>query len=239
MTRHVNMMNGQPVQASILTAVELAAQLQQITLVNQSPIPYGLSENYWASLDGKSQALFDVVRPMPQASYTVDWNLSMLEATIADIEAGMADAGGVFELNPDFQRGHVWTDAQRTAYVEALIRKTTSGRILFNCPGWSRSHSGVGDIKENTFQCIDGLQRLTAVRKFMGGEISVFGGMSAADLKGAPFDPFRLAYRLQIGIYEFTSRAELLQFYLDLNSGGTVHTSQEIERVRGLLLQSK
>ena len=73
----------------------------------------------------------------------------------------------------------------------------------------------------------------------MAGEITVFGGMVASDLKGSPFDPYRLTYRLQVGIYEFTSRAELLQFYLDLNNGGTVHAPQEIERVRGLLAQAQ
>lgn len=204
-----------------------------------SPPPYGFSDKYWDSLPREHQALYGVIRPMPDAAYTVDWQLGMLEKTLGDIESSMIEAGGVFELNPDFQRGHVWTDAQRTSFVEALIRKSATGRILFNCPGWSRSQSGEGDIQENTFQCIDGLQRLTAVRKFMAGEITVFGGMVASDLKGSPFDPFRMGFRLQIGIYEFTSRAELLQFYLDLNAGGTVHTPQEIERVRGLLAQAE
>jgi hypothetical protein len=201
--------------------------------------PYGLSENYWDSLSGEHQELYSIVRPMPDAAYTVDWQLSLLEKTLADIQGNMNDAGGTFELDPDFQRGHVWTDLQRTAYVEALIRRTTTGRILFNCPGWVHSRGDSGDIKANTFQCIDGLQRLTAVRMFMLGELPVFGGMTAADLKGSPFDPYRMSYRLQVGIYEFSSRADLLQFYLDLNSGGTVHAPQEIERVRGLLAHSK
>lgn len=200
--------------------------------LNRHP-PFGLPQRYRDSLSQDHQALYRRVRPMPEAAYTVDWHLGMLEETLRDLESSMREAGGSFELSPDFQRGHVWTDAQRTAFVEALIRKTATGRILFNCPGWSRSAHDAQGIKENTFQCIDGLQRLTAVRKFLAGEISVFGGMLAQDLKGSPFDPAR--YRLQIGIYEFTSRTDLLQFYLDLNAGGTVHAPQEIERVRALL----
>lgn len=58
----------------------------------------------------------------------------------------MEGLGGSFELNPDFQRGHVWTDSQRTAYAEAFIRKAT-GRILFNCPGWSKAYLE-GDIQQ-------------------------------------------------------------------------------------------
>lgn len=67
---------------------------------------------------------------------------------------------------------------------------------------------------------------------------SVSLGQVAADLRGSPFDPFRMSYRLQIGIYGFKSRAELLRFYLDLNFGGTAHAPQEIERVKGLLAQA-
>lgn len=197
--------------------------------------PYGLSSKYWNSMSAEHQDLYRRIRPMPEAAYTVDWPLQLLEETLAKTEANIIDAGGTFELCPDFQRGHVWTDAQRSAYVESLIRKTTTGRILFNCPGWSSRFDGNGDIKENSFQCIDGLQRLTALRKFMAGEIPVFGGMLASDLKGSPFDPFRMVYSLQIGIYEFNSRADLLRFYLDLNVGGTVHVPEEVERVRGLL----
>lgn len=200
--------------------------------------PYGTSERTWMSLSPEDQALYVQVRPMPNAAYTVDWMLSGLEKSLADIRTSMEGQGGSFELNPDFQRGHVWSDAQRTAYIEALIRGMTTGRILFNCPGWTLSKGTEGDIPENTFYCIDGLQRLTAVRKFMAGEVKVFGGMVAEDLRGSPFDPFRMTYRIQVGIYEFTSRAELLLFYLQLNSGGTAHTPQEIERVRGLLAQA-
>lgn len=200
----------------------------------QAPTNYGLSENYWNSLDSEQQGWYHLVRPLPEAAYTVDWPLNSLEQTLSSIEADMRDVGGTFELIPDFQRGHVWTDAQRSAYIESLIRKTVTARILFNCPGWV-STGQVGDIAQNTFQCIDGLQRLSAVRKFMAGEIRVFGGKTAEDLRGSPFDPSRPTYQLKVGIYQFTSRSDLLRFYLDLNAGGTVHASEELDRVRGLL----
>lgn len=199
--------------------------------------PQDLSDSYWSSLSAEHQALYGVVRPLPTPAYTVDWHVGLLEKTLADLERDMLDGNGSFELEPDFQRGHVWTGAQRVAFVESLIRKTAPARLLFNCPGWSRSTDGSGDIADNTFQCIDGLQRLTAVRKFMAGEFTVFGGYSVAALKGSPFDLSR--YRLQMAVYEFNTRAELLQFYLDLNAGGTVHALAELERVRGLLEQSR
>lgn len=38
-----------------------------------------------------------------------------------------------------------------------------------------------------------------------------------------------------MAIHTFTRRADLLQHYLDLNTGGTPHSAEEIARVRGLL----
>lgn len=207
--------------------------------------PYGVPEKYWDSLSEKARSMYGIVRPMPTAAYTVDWPLSFVESALANLKEQMAEAGGSFELDPDFQRGHVWTEAQRIAYVEALIRKTTNGRILFNCPGWSFSCAGVqGDIKANTMQIVDGLQRLTAVRRFMAGEFKVFAsedfdGLGVDDLRGTPFDVNRNSYYLQIAVYEFPTREELLAFYLRLNCGGSVHSPQEIERVKLLLAQAR
>jgi len=199
--------------------------------------PMGLSDRYWSSLSAEHQTMYGIVRPLPTPAYTVDWHIGMLEETLAGIERKMLLSQGVFELEPDFQRGHVWSDVQRVAYIEALIRKTAPAGILFNCPGWTRSDGGGGGIAANTFQCIDGLQRLTAVRKFMAGGFKAFDKYYAQDLKGSPFDLAR--YRMSVAVYEFNSRADLLQFYLDLNSGGTVHAPSELERVRGLMDQSR
>lgn len=199
--------------------------------------PLTVSDAYWERLSPEHQALYGVVRALPAPVYSVDWHVGSLEHSLASVERDIMQSNGTFDLEPDFQRGHVWTDGQRVAYVEALIRKTAPTRLLFNCPGWSRNSRPAGDIPDNTFQCIDGLQRLTAVRKFLSGEFTVFGGQSMASLKGSPFDLGR--YTLQMAVYEFNTRAELLQFYIDLNAGGTVHAPTEIERVRGLLVESK
>lgn len=196
--------------------------------------PSHLNDSFWDRMSQQDQALYLLVKPMPEAAYTVDWPLNMLEKALASAQEGVEQLGGSFELNPDFQRGHVWTDSQRTAYAEAFIRKAVTGRILFNCPGWSKAYID-GDIPAQTFQCIDGLQRLTTMRMFLAGQVQVFGGLRAADLKGSPFDPTRMSYQLQIGIYEFSHRQELLDFYLRLNEGGTPHSPAELDRVRGLL----
>ena len=194
--------------------------------------PRDLSDKYWNSLTPEHQALYQLIRPQPKAAYSADTGLLEIEKFIAEQTNNMQMMGGSFELVPDFQRGHVWTVEQRKSYVEALFKSTASTHILFNCPGWLRSDGDDGDIAAHTFQCIDGLQRLTSVRQFVAGDLSVFNGMTADDFKGSPFDLKR--YRLKFSVYEFSHRAELLQFYLDLN-GGTVHAQSELDRVQQLL----
>ena len=73
---------------------------------------------------------------------------------------------------------------------------------------------------------------MTAVRDFMAGRLTVFDGWTEADLRGTPFDVGR--YTIAVSVYEFGRRADLLQFYVDLNSGGTVHSKEELDRVKAL-----
>lgn len=194
--------------------------------------PADLSSLYWAGLSPKAQALYSLIRPLPKAAYTMDVHLDYMEDFFQKQRVELPSMGGSFDLEPDFQRGHVWSDEQRVAYIEAVLRGTAPTRILFNCPGWQRNDAGGGDIPEYTFQCVDGLQRLTAVRKFLAGEYTIFDGLSVDDLKGTPFALADFCF--QFSVYEFNHRAELLQFYLDLNEGGTVHAPSELDRVRQL-----
>ena len=53
------------------------------------------------------------------------------------------------------------------------------------------------------------------------------------DLRGTAFDPGRAKFRFTVAIYALQTRAEVLQHYIDINAGGTPHSADEIERVRG------
>lgn len=136
-------------------------------------------------------------------------------------------------LTPDFQRRHVWTKGQQVAYMEYLLRGGRSGRELyFNCPSW---HLPVpaGDYDE--FVCVDGLQRITSILHFLDGKVSVFGS------KYQEFtDHLRMSTQtVRIHINDLKTRAEVLQWYLEMNSGGTPHTKEEIARVQALFDEEK
>ena len=130
------------------------------------------------------------------------------------------------DLDPDFQRAHVWSEDQQRRYVEFCLMGGAGSRdILFNCTGW------MGDWR-GPFVLVDGKQRLEAVRKFMRGDLAIFDGHHFGDFVGQLRDHHA---HFTFHVNDLSTRAEVLQWYVDLNAGGVVHTAEEIAKVRALL----
>lgn len=132
-------------------------------------------------------------------------------------------------LCPDFQRGHVWTERQQEDYIAFLLRGGKTGRDLyFNCPSWTHP---VDDGAYNDYVCVDGLQRLTAIMRFVNNELRVFGRLYK-EFVGRP----RMNQDfIRIHINDLKSKREVLTWYLEMNSGGTPHTQKELRRVSEML----
>ncbi|MYM92553.1 DUF262 domain-containing protein [Duganella vulcania] len=174
----------------------------------------------------KSKALEQIIKPLRTATYEVDYDWSYFQQAL---DAYAKDYGGL-DLNPDFQRGHVWTLQQKVHFIENVLRGVVSSSgslVQFNCPNWDE-YDYAGDLPRG-MQCIDGLQRITAVLEFIKGEVRPFG-LTVADLAGSAF-AIKSRFRFRVAVHNFTRRADLLQHYLDLNAGGTPHSMDEIERV--------
>lgn len=133
------------------------------------------------------------------------------------------------DLNPDFQRGHVWTKEQQIAFVEFCLRGGYSSReILFNHPGWQTDYIGEMVI-------VDGKQRLEAVRAFMRNDIPAFGYLFKEYEDHIPLSNCDLVFCVN----NLKTRAEVLQWYLEFNTGGTPHSNEEIQKVKDLLEKEK
>lgn len=179
------------------------------------------------------EELLAIIQPLPKSHYKADYPLSSLEHALKRMEA---DWG--LELNPDYQRGHVWNVDQQIYFVENLIRGAVgdTGKVVqFNHPNWEMNQRTDSDLPDR-LQCIDGLQRLTPLLRFSRGEIKPFG-LSIEDLNGTPWAPGRI--HITLAVYRIQTREELLQYYLDLNTGGTPHHESEINRVHELLIEAR
>ena len=137
--------------------------------------------------------------------------------------------GPTLNLDPDFQRAHVWTEEKQIQYVEHRLRGGHGAIDLwFNCPAYAYG-------RLDDYVLVDGKQRLEAVRKFMRSELTVFGKHRFQDFVDRP-DRLHM-HNFVWHVNTLATRAEVLQWYLDLNTGGVVHTAQEIHRVRRLLTE--
>lgn len=180
------------------------------------------------------QQLNDIIKPLRTARWSADYRWDRLETALANMGK---DYGGL-ELVPDFQRGHVWTPAQQEHYIANCLRGVVpaSGLLIqFNSPSWGDIDVAATDLPPG-LQCVDGLQRYTAITEFVKGNVMPFG-LSADQLMGTPYSVRKLY--VKIAVHDFITREQLLTQYLDLNAGGTPHSPEEIERVRGLLAQVK
>jgi hypothetical protein len=162
-------------------------------------------------------------RDIPQYTSMGSYQVNMgLEYAVHWIEQEIKENG--LQLNPDFQRGNVWTEEQQIKYIEYLLKGGKSARVIyFNQPGWMRDFQG-------DFVCVDGLQRITAVIRFIKNEIPAFG-IYYKDFE----DKIPLDVDLLFNVNNLKTRKEVLQWYIEFNSGGTVHTEEEINRVKKLL----
>lgn len=180
--------------------------------------------------NNNNKRLSAIINPLRSTTYTCDTEWRSIQRTFDRY----AEDYGMVDLNPDFQRGHVWTEQQQLHYIENALRGIVPAPafvIQLNCPNWD-TDDYIGDLPKG-FQCIDGLQRLTAVQKFINGEIKPFG-LTIPDLEYSSFS-IKSMYRFRVEVFSFQNKSELLQHYIDINSGGTPHSAEEIERVKNLL----
>lgn len=141
-----------------------------------------------------------------------------------------------FERNPDFQRGHVWTRNQQIAFIESMLKThNTNVKILINRHGLFHTNFNHTFKYSGKYVVIDGLQRLTAMEAFCNGEFKVFDNrISFQDMKENRMVN-GLSYNIEFYFFEMSSEKEILNYYLGLNSGGTPHSEEEIQRVQEML----
>jgi hypothetical protein len=165
---------------------------------------------------------FDQIRKISEANYQCHYRWDGLRRFLND--SAKEIPGGV-NMDPDYQRDYVWTDLQKIRYVEWVLRGGMSGRdIYFNCRGWN-SMNITGPL-----EIVDGKQRISAAFDFLDNKIPAYGHL----FRDYDQQIFPHEYSFVIHINDL-DRKGVLQWYLDMNTGGSMHTEDEIDKVRKLL----
>ena len=161
-----------------------------------------------------------------QSDYEVSLSLEHFEGHFE----GIANDYGL-DLCPDFQRDVVWDESRQVKYVEHLLRGGNSANTLyFNSPVWGGYELRPDCDLDETLLCIDGLQRYTSIIKFLKNEIKAFG-LYRNEFEGK----IPSSISIKVNVHNLQTRKEVLEWYLQLNSGGMAHTEEELNRVRELL----
>ena len=164
----------------------------------------------------------DIPRFTRRPTYHNDVPLDYVEKWINDQIKSLG-----LQLNPDFQRGHVWTEEQQILYIEYLLHGGASGKdFYFNRIGGMHNFKNL----KADFVCVDGLQRITAILAFVHNEIPAFS-YHARD-----YDDLRFAdVMFSFYINDLTSKKDVLRWYIEMNSSGTIHTKEELEKVKKMI----
>lgn len=169
--------------------------------------------------EGEFPAFYKIPQMISDGGYSVEVGWRYLQQTIDEYINNFG-----LTMIPDFQRGHVWSDEQRSAFIEFKLRGGRGSDVIyFNHPQRNWNY-------DNNFVVVDGLQRITTVLRFMNNEIPAFGYYyDEYD------DELHMSPRFKFNVNSLTTRHEVIQWYLDINTKGTPHTDRELERVKKLL----
>lgn len=183
--------------------------------------------------DSNNKKFSLIVDDIPNSNYAVDFQMHRLQPQFENY----AKDYGSFEYNPDFQRGHVWSLQKQIDFIEAIAKNTLAKSLLtitLNCPEFDDRYKGGGDI--SGFCIVDGLQRVTAIQDFVDGKFKVFNNQFGYD----DFDCSSYSFKrvnIRVQVFSFKTKKDLLKYYIAINSGGVVHSDEEIDRVKKMLIE--
>ncbi|MDM8534979.1 DUF262 domain-containing protein [Clostridiaceae bacterium HSG29] len=131
-------------------------------------------------------------------------------------------------LNPDFQRNHVWTTDQRIKYIEFILQGGKTSPIWFNHEGWMTTFEGEMVI-------VDGKQRLTSLLMFLDNKIPIFKELDKENIGyyAKHFD--NLSTTVTLGVNNLPNKKLVLEWYYQLNSGYIQHTDEELNKVKQMI----
>lgn len=154
----------------------------------------------------------------PECNYRVD-------VAIASVPHFLEQYG--VNLDPDYQRGYVWTKLQKQKFVGAVLQNNASIPIF-----WFNTL----DIK--SAEVVDGKQRLNAIMGWLNHEYEAICPCGETFWYGAAdviaHRNLDMMTTLKMHFVKLP-RLEVLKFYLSLNSGGTVHKPKDLDKVRALI----
>jgi hypothetical protein len=126
------------------------------------------------------------------------------------------------DFSPEFQRDYVWTQEDKEKFLDSVFKWQDIGKWTI----WKRPYPK-SDI------VVDGKQRLSTLVDFFLDK-TTWRGVKYSELDGRSRRVFREAPVQCAEISENTPYKDVLEIFLDMNTGGVPQLPEHIERVRKL-----
>ncbi|BDH16537.1 MAG: hypothetical protein [Bacteriophage sp.] len=134
---------------------------------------------------------------------------------------------------PKYQRNNdKWTQEMQRSFVENIFLGASSEILLCSI------EENLNDSLYLDCKVLDGLQRLTALKKFVDNELEIFNGKKREDFERNNMFKRNIADRLVIKIYSFNNEKEAVKFYIAMNRNIT-HSNEDIKRAETYLRELK
>lgn len=132
---------------------------------------------------------------------------------------GLFGLSGKLIIQPEYQRNYIYADGKRdVACIESILKGYPLGLIYFN------------KTKNNSFEVLDGQQRITSIGRFVAGKFAVldFNG-NRNFFSGLSTDQQRKIMNYQLLVYECEgSESEIKAWFKTINISGVPLNEQEL-----------
>ncbi|WP_258076404.1 HNH endonuclease family protein [Enterococcus faecalis] len=132
---------------------------------------------------------------------------------------GLFGLSGKLIIQPEYQRNYIYADGKRdVACIESILKGYPLGLIYFN------------KTKNNSFEVLDGQQRITSIGRFVTGKFAVldFNG-NRNFFSGLSTDQQEKIMNYQLLVYECEgSESEIKEWFKTINISGVPLNEQEL-----------
>ncbi|EGO8836457.1 DUF262 domain-containing protein [Enterococcus faecalis] len=132
---------------------------------------------------------------------------------------GLFGLSGKLIIQPEYQRNYIYADGKRdVACIESILKGYPLGLIYFN------------KTKNNSFEVLDGQQRITSIGRFVTGKFAVldFNG-NRNYFSGLSADQQEKIMNYQLLVYECEgSESEIKEWFKTINISGVPLNEQEL-----------
>lgn len=139
------------------------------------------------------------------------------------------------DLEPEYQRGLVWSDVQKWSLIDSIMKNIDIGKFTIIRRPWGSDHSK--PMTPKLYEMLDGKQRITALWEFYTSQFK-YNGLYYYELHPRDRSHFK-NYRISYAECEPLTDEQKYRYFLKLNTTGVPIDQEHIERVRRLWRQAK